>query len=326
MIVLPDGEHRTKIEYKPGESQNVAMQIRGNAANLGAVVSRRFVAVLSPNEPAPFRNGSGRLELANAIVTDAAPLAARVIVNRIWAHHFGRGLVATPSNFGTQGEKPTHPELLDDLAARFIEHGWSLKWLHREIVLSATFRQSAAGPRRSADPENLWLARLPVRKLDVEAWRDAMLAATSEMDRRQGGEPRELSEVGHQRRTIYGTVKRRELADLLRLHDFPDPVSHSSSRMPTTTPLQQLFVLNSAFMQARAEALARFVQAGRPDELAAQVALAHERLFSRAALADEIVSGVEFLKSSQSDGVTLDAAWRQYAQALLASNELQFVD
>ena len=125
MLVLPDGPNRTKIEYKPSEPQNVAMQIRGNAANVGAVVSRRFVSVLSPGEPAPFKNGSGRLELANAIVNDAAPLAARVIVNRVWAHHFGRGLVATPSNFGTQGEKPTHPELLDDLAAGFIVHGWS---------------------------------------------------------------------------------------------------------------------------------------------------------------------------------------------------------
>ncbi len=344
MIVLPDGEHRTKIEYKPSEPQNVAMQIRGNAANVGAVVSRRFVSVLSPSEPAPFKNGSGRLELANSIVTDAAPLAARVIVNRIWAHHFGRGLVATPSNFGTQGEKPSHPELLDDLAARFIEHGWSLKWLHREIVLSATYRQRSGEGRGtrgehnsnsplapnpsplSHDPENIWLSRMPVRKLDVEAWRDAMLVATDEMDRRLGGEPRELSEVGHQRRTIYGTVRRRELSDLLRLHDFPDPVAHSGSRMPTTTPLQQLFVLNSSFMQARAEALACFVLAERRGDLVVQVTLAHERLFSRAALADEITTGVEFLKSSQAEGVTLDAAWRQYAQALLASNELQFVD
>ena len=353
MIVLPDGPNRTKIEYKPSEPQNVAMQIRGNAANPGAVVSRRFVTVLSPNDPAPFKNGSGRLELANAIVTDAAPLAARVIVNRIWAHHFGRGLVATPSNFGTQGEKPTHPKLLEDLAARFIEHGWSLKWLHREIVVSATYRQRSADGRRlmadgrysnsseqgdldrlpsaisrqpSADPDNIWLTRMTVRKLDVEAWRDAMLVATGEIDRRVGGAPQELSDVSNNRRTVYGLVKRRELSDLLRLHDFPDPVSHSAARMPTTTPLQQLFVLNSSFMQARAAAMARFVQAERPNDLAAQVTLAYERLFSRAVTSDEIANGVEFLKSSQSDGETLDAVWRQYAQALLASNELQFVD
>ncbi len=346
MIVLPDGPNRTKIEYKPSEPQNVAMQIRGNAANVGAVVSRRFVSVLSPSVPTPFKNGSGRLELADAIVTDAAPLAARVIVNRIWAHHFGRGLVATPSNFGTQGEKPTHPELLDDLAARFIEHGWSLKWLHREFVLSATYRQSSAdgrysnssgtedlnrqpsaiGHQLSTDHDNIWLTRMPVRKLDVEAWRDAMLVATGELDRRVGGAPQELSETANVRRTVYGLIRRCELSDLLRLHDFPDPVSHSGSRMPTTTPLQQLFVLNSSFMQARATELARFVQAERPNDLAAQVTLTHERLFCRAATAEEIANGIEFVKSSQADGVTPDAAWRQYAQALLASNELQFVD
>ncbi len=344
MLVLPDGPNRTKIEYKPSEPQNVAMQIRGNAANVGAVVSRRFVSVLSPSEPAPFKNGSGRLELANAIVTDAAPLTARVIVNRIWAHHFGRGLVATPSNFGTQGEKPTHPELLDDLAARFIEHGWSLKWLHREVVLSATYRQKSGelfvvsgeqgtnsqlathNSPLSRDSDNLWLARMPVRKLDVEAWRDSMLVATGEMERRVGGAPQELSETANARRTVYGLIRRRELSDLLRLHDFPDPVSHSGSRMPTTTPLQQLFVLNSSFMQSRAAMLARTVQAERPDDLAAQVTRAYERLFQRNAAPGEVAAGVEFLKSSQADGVTLDVAWRQYAQALLASNELQFVD
>jgi hypothetical protein len=167
---------------------------------------------------------------------------------------------------------------------------------------------------------------MPVRKLDVEAWRDAMLVATGEMERRLGGEPRELSVVAHQRRTVYGLVRRRELSDLLRLHDFPDPVSHSGSRIPTTTPLQQLFVLNSSFMQARAGAMARFVQAECPSDLAAQVALAHERLFGRAATKEELAIGVEFLKSSQSEGLMHDAAWRMYAQALLASNELQFVD
>jgi hypothetical protein len=125
---------------------------------------------------------------------------------------------------------------------------------------------------------------------------------------------------------VYGLVRRRELSDILRLHDFPDPVSHSGSRMPTTTPLQQLFVLNSAFMQTRATALALSLQAERPSDLAAQVALAYERLFQRTATADERAAGVEFLQASQNDGVPLDAAWRQLAQALLAGNELQFVD
>ena len=285
---------------------------------------------LSPVEPTPFQKGSGRLELANAIVTDAAPLVARVIVNRIWAAHFGRGLVTTPSNFGTQGEKPSHPELLDDLAARFIQHGWSLKWLHRELVLSATYRQSSAhGTDPSAlpsDPDNVWLARMPIRKLDVEAWRDAMLIVTGELDRSLGGDDRELSDVAHRRRTIYGTIRRRELTDILRLHDFPDPVSHSGSRTPTTTPLQQLFVLNSSLMQSRAEALSRRVRIEGLSDVSEQVRLAYRWLFTREPTVDETNLGVEFLKVSQADGSTLEVAWRQYAQALLASNEFQFIE
>ncbi len=337
LLILSDGPNRTKLEYKANEPQNVPMQIRGNAANLGRIVPRRFMSVLSPAEPTPFQKGSGRLELADAIVTDAAPLVARVIVNRIWAAHFGRGLVTTPSNFGTQGERPSHPELLDDLAARFIQHGWSQKWLHRELVLSATYRQTSGVQSRSGDaaavnsqhttdPDNIWLARMPIRKLDVEAWRDAMLIVTGELDRSLGGDDRELSDVTQRRRTIYGTIRRRELTDILRLHDFPDPVSHSGSRTPTTTPLQQLFVLNSSLMQSRAEALSRRVRAESPSDLGKQVRLAHRLLFTREPTTDETNLGVEFLNVSQADGSTFEVAWRQYAQALLASNEFQFME
>ena len=143
LFVVPDGPHKTKLEYKPGMSQDVAMQMRGNPATMGPVVPRRFLTVLSPESPKSFTQGSGRLELAHAIMTEGGPLAARVIVNRVWKHHFGSALVDTTSDFGIQGTRPSHPELLDDLAARFIASGWSLKWLHREIVLSATYRQSS---------------------------------------------------------------------------------------------------------------------------------------------------------------------------------------
>ena len=167
---------------------------------------------------------------------------------------------------------------------------------------------------------------MPIRKLDVEAWRDAMLVATGELDRSLCGEARELSDVAHRRRTIYGTVRRRELSDILRLHDFPDPVSHSGSRVPTTTPLQQLFVLNSSLMQARAEALARRVRGECMDDLPGQVRFAHQLLFQRDGTTEEVAFGVDFLHSSQADGTPMDSAWRLYAQALLASNEFQFVD
>ncbi len=339
--VLPDGPHRTKLEYKSNVPQDVAVQVRGNAANAGAIVSRRFVSVLSAEERTPFRNGSGRRELAEAIISDAAPLAARVIVNRVWTNHFGRGLVTTPSNFGTQGERPSHPDLLDDLAARFVEHRWSMKWLHREIVLSATYRQqSVRSPRpgtpgrglergaevRDADPDNIWLARMPLRRLDVEAWRDAMLVAAGELTTSLGGAPLELSDSGNARRTIYGVVKRRELSDILRLHDFPDPVSHTAARVPTTTPLQQLFLFNSPFVQARAAALVRRVQSESASDLSNQIRQAYRELFQRDGTDDEIATAREFFQASEADGVSREAAWRQYAQALLGSNEFQFVE
>src|SRR6185312_3799995 len=143
-----------------------------------------------------------------AIVTDGAPLAARVIVNRVWKHHFGRALVDTPSDFGRQGERPSHPELLDDLAARFVTNGWSLKWLHREIMLSATYQQASTHDARKhlLDPGNRWLWRMNRRRLEVEAWRDAMLAVAGTLDRTLGGPPAELSDANNRRRTVYGTV------------------------------------------------------------------------------------------------------------------------
>jgi hypothetical protein len=322
--VLPDGPSRTKIEYKMGQPQDVCVQIRGNAANVGASVPRRFLSVLAKDTGQTFHEGSGRRELAEAIVGDAGPLAARVFVNRVWKQHFGRGLVNTPSNFGVQGEKPTHPELLDDLAARFMQHGWSVKWLHRQLVLSSTYQQiSSRGDAAAKDPENVYLSRMPVRRLDVESWRDAMLAATAELDSAIGGAAQELTEPANHRRTLYGTVKRRELSDLLRLHDFPDPVVSSSSRVPTTSPLQQLFVLNSPYIRQRSEALlARLAEAGNdPRE---RIRRAYEVLFQRQPTADEFDWGVEFI--SATGGTTADALWREYAQALLASNELLFVD
>src|SRR4029079_4439330 len=137
------------------------------------VVPRRFLTVLSGKESKPFVKGSGRLELARAIVTDGAPLAAREIVNRVWKHHFGRGLVDTPSDFGRQGERPSHPELLDDLAARFVANGWSLKWLHREIMLSAAYQQGSAAEadKQPIDPDNRWYWRMNRRPPEDESRR-----------------------------------------------------------------------------------------------------------------------------------------------------------
>ena len=183
----------TFVVYQPGEARDLPVMLRGNVATPGEITPRHFLTVLSKGD-AHFKNGSGRLELAEKIFTDAAPLAARVIVNRVWAWHFGKPLVGTPSDFGTQGEKPTHPELLDDLAARFIANGWSLKWLHREIMLSAAYHQSSR-PRADAervDQANTLLWRMNPRRMDIEAYRDSMLRAAGTLNDKMYGPSEDL--------------------------------------------------------------------------------------------------------------------------------------
>jgi hypothetical protein len=320
--VLPDGPSRTKLDYKPGVGQDVAVQTRGNPMKPGLVVPRRFLAVLSAGEPRPFTQGSGRLELARAIVTEGAPLASRVIVNRIWKQHFGAGLVETPSDFGAQGERPSHPELLDDLAASFMANGWSLKWLHREIVLSAAYRQASDSDKRrqAVDPDNRLLWRMNRRRLEIESWRDAMLQVTSTLSQERGGPSLGLGDPKNSRRTLYGTVTRRELHDLLRLHDFPDPTASSAGRTPTTTPLQQLFVLNSPFIQQQAAALSRRLKADAPAGIEARIQRAYQLLYGRSATERQVRLAVAFLTPES------DALWQQYCQVLLGSNEFLVVD
>jgi hypothetical protein len=324
LFVLADGPHRTKLDYRPGVAQDVSLQVRGNPTNLGPVVPRRFLGLFSGSQAQPFQQGSGRLELAHAITKEAAPLTARVFVNRVWRHHFGRGLVETPSDFGSQGDRPSHPELLDDLAARFIANGWSIKWLHREMMLSAAYQQASAqdARRQAVDPENRWLSRMSRRRLEIEAWRDGMLAVTGTLKLDMGGPPLELNDLKNNRRTLYGLVKRRELNDMLRLHDFPDPTAHSPSRLPTTTPLQQLFTLNSPFVQQQSKALVQRLRSEVKGNDADRIRRAYWLLYGRPATARQVEFGLEFLQAQQ----TSDQAWNQYAQVLLGSNEFLFVD
>jgi hypothetical protein len=273
--------------------------------------------VLSKGAPEPFRNGSGRLELAEKIVGEAAPLAARVIVNRVWGWHFGRPLVGTPSDFGTQGERPSHPELLDDLSARFIANGWSLKWLHREIMLSAAYRQSSRRAESAfrADPANRWLWRMNPRRLDVEAWRDAILKVSGTLDTAMGGPSLDLESAQNTRRSVYARISRSRTHPLLRLYDFPDAAQHSPGREITTTPVQQLFVLNSDFFRAQSAALIRSV--GGVAGAADKVRILYRRVFSRDPDPAEMDLALSFLEKS--------GTWNEYAQALLGSSEVIFL-
>jgi len=318
LYVVADGPNKTKLDYKTNQPQNLAVHIRGNPNNLGTVIPRRFPTVFSSPTSKPFENGSGRLEFARALFQEAQPLSSRVIVNRIWKHHFGVGLVETPSDFGVQGDKPSHPELLDDLASRFIENGWSMKWLHAEIVLSKAYRQQVS-PASSIDPTNRYLARMSHKKLEVEAWRDAILSVCGNLDLSLGGPALELNDAKNNKRTIYGVVRRRELSDLLRLNDFPDPVTHSPNRVSTTTPLQQLYTLNSPFMQKQSEILAERLKRDYPESNSAKINGLYLLLFGRPPSSKQLEIGLEFVKLG---GVV----WSQYTQALLASNEFLFLD
>lgn len=319
-VVAKTNAHGTSLDYKMGQARDLKVHKRGDPNLTGEKVRRRFLSVFNQGKPRLFKRGSGRLDLADAILEDAQPLAARVIVNRVWQQHFGRGLVSTPSEFGNIGDKPTHPDLLEDLTARFVANGWSFKWLHREILRSATWQQSSLNPDSvEKDPDNNLLARMPRRRLDIESWRDSMLKVTGALDGTLGGKSTRLDDARNSRRTLYGGVNRRNLDKMLAVHDFPDPTAHAPARNVTTTPMQQLFALNSPFMEQQATTLATLLRQQPEDH---RIGFAYSRLFQRRPTEKELLIGRRYL----GDVNAHPEKWSQYAQALLGSNEFLFVD
>ena len=262
--------------------QNLHVFLRGNTETKGDVVPRRFLRVLSEGEPKPFTEGSGRLELAESIVSPGNPLTVRAFVNRVWSMFFGRGLVTTPSNFGLLGARPSHPALLDDLAVRFMENGWSMKRLIREIMLSSTCRQRSddSEANRAIDPENTYLWRMNRRRLSIEQWRDSILAAGDNLDR-LGGKSLKLTDKKNVRRTVYGRVSRKKLNDMLMQFDYPDANVHAAKRSATTTAMQKLFVMNNPFMVEQAKRLAKRVAGEGVAASAEQVQSIYSILYSR---------------------------------------------
>jgi mono/diheme cytochrome c family protein len=304
-----------------GKAADLNIFVRGDVNTKGPIAPRHFVHVLCSGQPRLFHDGSGRRELAEAIASRDDPLTARVIVNRVWGQLFGRPIVGTPSNFGALGDRPTHPELLDDLAVRFMDAGWSLKWLEREIVLSAAYRQASRADvhEREADPENRLLGRMNRRRLTVECWRDAILAATGRLDLGHiGGPSIDPADPQERRRTVYSRISRLSLNPLLALFDYPDANLTAARRAETTTPLQKLFVMNSPFMIRQAEALAERVTKAVGGDDRAFIQRAYEVLYGRAATAAETRLGMEFLKRGERR--------QQYAHVLLAANEMLFLD
>jgi hypothetical protein len=316
-VDVAKGKHGSQLVTEDAP-KDLAVEIRGNPNRTAQNVPRRFPVLFTPERPREFSSGSGRLELAQALLQESRNLVARVIVNRIWMGHFGIGLVNTPSDFGVQGERPTHPALLNDLALRFIENGWSMKWLHREIMLSAAYRQ-ASGPAPSEDPGLRFYSRFPRKRLEIEPWRDALLAVSGSLENTVGGPPVDLSLPTNNRRTVYGLVKRRELSDVLRLHDFPDPVTHSPARIATTTPLQQLFILNSPFIQQQSQAIAKRLAAEKPDP-AERIQRTYQLLYGRMPSAEERRLGETYLSGNS------PSIWSEYLQVLIGANEFLFID
>jgi hypothetical protein len=271
---------------------NLKVSKRGSPYNLGDEEPRHFLSVLSGSETAPFTAGSGRLELADAILRQ--PIAMRVIVNRIWKGHFGTGLVDTPSNFGFAGERPANPELLEYLAQSFVDSKLSIKTLHREIMLSAVYQLSsdhvAANFEKDAGNRLYWRANR--HRMTAEQVRDSLLFVSGAIDLKAGGPSTPLS-PSFNRRTVYGKVSRYKLDDFLQLFDFPSPNLSAEKRFTTSVPLQRLFLMNSDFMQQQGELLARRV-AAEPDNTA-RIQKTYRLIFGRAATDAEVKAGIAFI-------------------------------
>ncbi len=275
--------------------------VRGNPNNQGVEAPPQFLSALS-STPQPFTHGSGRLELANAVVDRNNPVTARVIVNRVWQWHFGRGIVNSPSDFGTRGDLPSHPELLDYLATRFMDEGWSIKKLHKWIMLSSTYQQASTDrpEARAVDPENKLVWRMNRQRLDYESLRDSILFAAGQLDDTVGGLPFSLTaQPAVQRRTAYAYLQRGHMPGELTAFDFAIPEAHVPQRFLTTVPQQALFMMNSPFIMEEAQHVAqrRDVDAAPTDE--ARVNALYRVIYGRAPAPEEIKAGVEYVRGEQ---------------------------
>jgi hypothetical protein len=322
--------------------------LRGNEDRLGDPVPRQFLAVLEGEQRTPFTQGSGRLELAQAITADDNPLTARVSVNRIWGHYFGDPLVDTPSDFGVRTEQPVQADVLDYLAATLRDGGWSLKRLHRVILLSSTYRQASeisdcglriaespsgkvdAGAAsvnpQSIDPENRLLWRMNRKRLEFEPLRDSLLFVAGRLDASMGGRPVPLVDAPFsRRRAVYGFIDRQDLPNLLRVFDFASPDQSAAARTETTVPQQALFLMNSPFVIEQAQALAARKEVASASSDAEKIAALYRFVFARPPSEAETQVALEFVQSAAATESPV-GPWEQYAQLLLLTNEFTFVD
>ena len=337
-VTSPGAPPRAMV-VRDAQIQDPVIFVRGNPGRHGKKVPRQFLEVVAGPERKPFTKGSGRLELAEAIVGPRNPMTARVIVNRVWQHHFGTGIVPTPSDFGTRGMAPSHPQLLDWMAVETagtddpLSHGvspnrWSLKRLHRLVVTSSVYRQSSLeNPvARGVDPENRLLGRMPRRRLDFESLRDSLLAVSGKLDKSIGGQPFDgVMNPATTRRTIYALVNRNDLPGVFRAFDFADTDTSAAERPQTTVPQQSLFAMNSPFVQAQARRLAAGVHTAATDDTGRLNNL-YQRVFSRLPTDDERSMGLQYIAAAQTTASEKLSPWDRLAQVLLMTNEFLFVD
>ena len=357
------GLERIQALWDGGRLPAIRLLQRGSVESPGPSVKPGFLSVLcSPHEtclatPSPRRAGETtgyRLALAEWLTDPKHPLTARVVVNRIWQHHFGTGIVATPDNFGSNGSPPSHPELLDWLAVDFVKHGWKVKRLHKLIMLSTAYRQSSirgdnVASERAAikDPDNQWLWRMPLRRLEAEALRDAILAVGGQLDDALGGPPVKLDHRpdglqvavtdGAHRRSVYLTARRSWSLTFLAAFDFPNMDTTCTRRAPSATPLQSLALINSSFTMENARAVARRIldrQAGRPTGPEALARAAYRSVLAREPSSEEIDLAREHLDKQQNLYLRSDApkdkaltkSVESLAHMLISSNEFLYVD
>lgn len=327
---------RAMVVADRSETQEPRIFVRGNPSQPGTPVPRRFPELLEAARTEPFGSGSGRKDLAQALVSTQNPLTARVLVNRVWMHHFGEPLVSSPSDFGLRSTPPVHAELLDHLASAFMREGWSLKWLHREILLSRTWCQSSepsqsmAQRAQTLDPENQFLWKARRRRLDLEAMRDSMLFVSKTLVDRQGGRPVDLAnDPNATARTVYGLVDRQSLPGMYRAFDFASPDVSAERRPRTVVPQQALFALNSPLILEQSRRLAQHAASAHPGD---DTAATDERIrwlvrhtWLREPSSEETTLFQEFL-AAPADAQTTSSNWERLAQIMITANEWSYVD
>jgi hypothetical protein len=302
-LTHPGAPAKAMIVADKSNPQDSRVFIRGQAGVPGDVVPRRFLDILSPGgKSQEFRDGSGRYELAKAIANKDNPLTARVMVNRVWLHHFGEGFVRTPDDLGTQSETPSHPELIDYLSAYFMDNGWSLKTLHRFIMTSRVYQISSHTRKEyeDIDPYNRLLWRANVRRLDFEAMRDSLLVYGGILDKTVGGQPVNLTDEPYsRRRSVYGYIDRGNVPELMSAFDFSDPDMTNSKRSTTVVPQQALFLMNSSMSVDAARRIISRPEVANARDGTARVLAIHNIIFQRNPQKEEIPFIYEFLNKER---------------------------